>query len=320
MSSSTSSSDRARRRVAICLCLFFAALEAVTRLWLIPGSKDLRRMADFPARARALVASAPTTVAVLGDSTADLGVDPRLLASALEEATGREIEAGMFPADGATASVIRAVAEAEFFKPGLRPTLIVIGYHEDALDDGTRFDVGRSARFLVEPGDWPEVFRLDVPGLEQRADLVTSSFWATFAARDRIQERVLASIPGYKTWVGNINGANFDELRAESPGHRETRHEVLRRFVERARDRGVRLCFVAFPILDRAGGRPRIYDLPAEVPEIVREGGMLFIDLRFVEGLQPRHYRDHLHLNELGRPILTRRLARDLAAIWRPDR
>src|SRR5687767_7028108 len=110
MSSSTSSSRQGPgplRRALLVLLMLAASLvllEAVTRLVLVPVSKDLERLETHPARARALAAAPPPRIALVGSSTTERGVQPDLLAREWLAGTGRAASVDMFVADGSGVS------------------------------------------------------------------------------------------------------------------------------------------------------------------------------------------------------------------------
>jgi hypothetical protein len=318
MSSSTSSSDGARRRRALALGggLFglLAAVEVVTRVFLFDASKDLRRFVRYPAEARALAGAPGLRVALVGNSTTDAGIDPRLLGDLLTARLGQPVRDAAFVADGAGIGLDTWMVDREFWKQGLAPDLFVVTYYGHDIEDGERMDVGRLAQFFVGRADWPAVFDFDLPRLEQRADLILSSAWATFAVRDRIKERVLDLIPGYQKTISEVNAANFhhDQLFDVEREVRPRTHEALRRFVGRARQAGASICFVAYPSL-------MAYEISPEAREIVADAGYLFLDLRQI-GLGPEHYADNIHVNAAGQQIFTHRLADALAEVWHPHR
>lgn len=325
MSSSISSSERvaappavaepagaapARRRTRGRLMLgavvaVLGALELTTRLWLVPASRDLSRFAAYPAQARAFLERPGIKVALVGNSATQEGVDPQLLARALTAAVGQPIEVGMFVADSAKMSTDYWIIERELYRQRRRPDLIVVTYFERGLEDGEPVDVGRLARSFTDLGDWRALFAYDLPDLESRADWLVSSFSAAFAARNRIEERVLDGLPGWKEARQRLNR---DNLAHESRRAAPDRYLGLERLVERARALGVPLCFVAFP--SRSD-----YAIGDAARAIIAAGGMRLIDLRRVPSLEREHYRDWVHLNERGRSVYTAVLGRALTSL-----
>jgi hypothetical protein len=325
MSSSTSSSERAERpagrpprrpralAVGLTTLLVLGAIELMTRLWLIPASKDLSRFEGYPARARLLVSRPGARVALIGNSATEEGVDPRLFASALSELMDAPVSAELFVADSAEIGTMYWMVHSAFWRQGLKPDLLVVTFFDRGLEDGAPLDVGRLARFFTERADVHDLFSLDLPRFDERAEWLVSSYSAAFAARRRLKERVLTLLPGYKSALGRVNQVNFEHDQSGRFAPADLPHEGLRRFVERALENHVQVCFVAYPKQDH-------YEVAPEARRIIADAGMLFLDLRDLPALAPEHYRDNIHLNEKGRPIYTKALARALDAAWRTSR
>jgi hypothetical protein len=318
---------RRPRTVAIALLLVacFGALELVTRWKLFPMSADYSRFRTYPERAAQLVSRPGFRVGLIGNSATERGVDLAQLADAL----GREaLAAGAAPGPVAPITIDEFVADASgintwgwileryFFSQGRAPDLLVINFFNNFLEDGGEpVEVGRLAQFFTVPRDWPEVMTTDLPDFDTRVEYILSSFWATFAARDRIKERVLRLIPGYKDYATEENAINFKrERRPPAAGRRAPSLKALTRLLEAARAHGARIAFVAFPMY--VPGRPP-YELDPEVVARLASYGQPLIDLRRVEALKPEHYEDDIHLNEKGRPLYTAKLAEALRSLVR---
>jgi hypothetical protein len=340
MRSSTSSSDVASagvsapaatpartplldRRVWIGLLVIFAALEIFTRTWLFSVSKDFRRFRAYPARARALIeAQGALRVALIGNSATDRGVDARIVEGALA-AGGRPARADLFVADQSRIDTWRFVFERFFAAPGLRPDLVVVTFYENDLEDGNPVEIGRLAQFFTTVRDWPEVMSVNLHGLDDRASFAISSFWATFAASDRVRERLLAAlVPDFRAHSERVNGVIFEhEHRRDRPAAldgapgavaaRAPTFVALRHLLDRAAASGVGLCFVAYPTLIENGRAP--YELSPGLPEVLHGAGAGFVDLRGLPILRPEHYADEVHLTEEGRAIYSRAFGSALA-------
>jgi hypothetical protein len=297
--------------VAAAIGALLLLVEAAARLWLIPASKDLSRFPGYPPEARALAATPGLHVALIGNSATERGVDPEQLARVLSERLQQPVHAAMFVGDSAEICTWYWMVERIFFAQRIRPDLVVINFFDRNLEDGAPLDIGRLAQTLTGPRDWPELFRLDVPRLDDRIELVFSSFSAAFATRRRIKDRVLTALPGYRTALGRINEVNWEHDRRGRFAPADLPHDALRRFVARARQLGLSICFVAYPKEDA-------YQVSGEARRIVEEAGMMFLDLRRTPRLDAAAYADNIHLNEIGRPRYTDALARALAGIFRP--
>jgi len=335
MSSSTSSSEgtplgrptATGGRKALLLSgsflLALVVLEVATRLLLFPASKDYSRFARYPERARQLMARPAPRVALIGNSATERGVVLPLLEQELAR-RGAPASTEMFVADASHVNTWYWMAERELWKQGLSPDLVVINYYT-GLEDGSTLEVPRLARFFTERADWPEVFAHDLPDLDRRFDFVVSAGWATFAARDRIRERVLDLIPGYKDYIQDANAVNFaaesrslaargggGAARAAVPTTRD-----LERLLNRARAMHTRIAFVAFPVRPESGAPP--YEVRPAERQLIEGAGMVLVDLHRMPELRAEHYEDEIHLTPVGRAIYTPRLAEQLASVLRRD-
>jgi hypothetical protein len=320
MSSSTSSSearrDRVRlldRRVALGVLLMVVALEVFTRVRLFSMSKDFRRFRGYDARAAALVARGGTRVALIGNSATDRGVDVVTLERALA-GDGQRVHADLFVADQSRVNTWRYMLESYFARAQRRPDLVVVTFYEDELADGNPVEIGRLAQFFTTVRDWPEVFRVDLPAPGDRVEFVLSSVWATFAASERIRERLLdAVVPDFRDYTARANQIAFVHRRAAAGRASGPRtYRALGGLLQRAAETGQHLCFVAYPTLAEPGAVP--YPIPPELPVMLHEAGAGFIDLRRTPGLRPDLYADEVHLTEEGRVPYSAALGQALAA------
>ena len=323
MSSSTSSSDRApwvpllSRKVWLGLLVFLGALEIFTRVSLHDRSKDFRRFGGYPAKAAALVATANAQrIAFIGNSATDRGVDPRVVEAALARNGRPAAAAELFVADQSRIDTWRYIFERYFARPERNPDLVVVSFYENDLEDGNPIEIGRLAQFFTTIRDWPELFRVNLRTLDDRASFVISSFSATYAASDRIRERILpALVPGFRDHSERINEIIFQheqqrrQRRVEAPTR--PRFAAVERLLDRAAERGVKLCFVAYPTLVAGGRSP--YDLAPELLALLARRAIPLIDLRNVPGLGPEFYADEVHLTEAGRARYSAALGEALA-------
>jgi hypothetical protein len=298
MPSSTSSSDR--WRVVACLLVAALAVEGATRLVVFPRSKDFRRFAGYDDAARTLVLAPGFRVALVGNSATERGVDPQALQRQLGGAS-----AALFVADQSRINTWHFILERHFFHPGRRPDQAVITFYEDDLEDGNPVEIGRLARFFTGVRDWPSVFRVDLPSVDERVAFVLASGSAAIAGADRLRERLLGlAVPEYQRFAEALNQAAW--RHAERPA-RATTYRALDRLLARAAEVRVPLTFVAFPTREP-------YSLSPTTVARVRAAGAELLDLREVPGLEPRHYADGVHLTSEGKALYTARLAAALGA------
>lgn len=324
MSSSTSSSEHTGRgrklRIALLIIAVLVLIEWGTRATLMPGTSDLIRYREFPERARDLVSARGTSVAFIGDSVTDR-IRLEDMRREWQALTGAPLNTEKFIAYYSNLTSWYWMSNQYFLKPGLEPDLIVVNFYEgNLLADSEVLDVGNLALFFTDSEDRASLFRHDLTTLEQRSNYLLSSASEAFAARDRIRDRSLNFIPGYRPYATAVNEVNFEheqrgKLAATPPP--KTFH-ALERFLAAAREAGVTVCFVAFPV--RPGDPDDAsYIIHPRAREMIVNSGMIHLDLRQIDGLTADMYTDNVHLNARGQPIYTRQFAQALNKVWRPQ-
>lgn len=322
MSSSTSSSEptaRGRRlRIALVIIAVLVLIEWGTRAMFMPGTSDLVRYRAFPEQARELAAAHGTSIAFIGNSVTDR-IRLEDMQREWQALTGAPLHAEKFVAYYSNLTTWYWMTNQYFLKPGIDPDLVVVTYYEgNALADSELMDVGNLALFFTDGGDRASLFRHDLTTLGHRTSYLLSSTSEAFAARDRIRDRTLSFIPGYRPYATALNEVNFEHekrRKLSEPQPPRTFH-TLERFLAAAREAGVTVCFVAFPMRPEPG-RDTSYIISPRAREMIAESGMIHLDLRDMDELNASKYSDNVHLNAKGQPIYTRRLARALHEAWR---
>ena len=324
MSSSTSSSRITLPGRTLRIALMFVAalvlIEIGTREAIVPVSRDLDRLRSFPDRARSLAKAPAPRIAFIGDSVTDR-VEPELLKAEWEAATGHSLAVDTFVTYNSNLATWYWMSEQYFWKRDLKPDLIVVTYYDElGLADSQVRDVGNLARFFTDSDDRPSLFEHDLKTLRQRADYMLSLISLAYAMRDRIRDRTIHLIPQYGPFANTINEFNFQyeqEHVAPIGFDPAPTYDALRRFIARARQENVKVCFIAFQPRPDASGSPA-YPIHAEVLDTIADAGMLHLDLRHLDELSTEMYEDSVHLNERGMPIYAKRLARELVQALRP--
>jgi hypothetical protein len=301
--------------IVVALALF----EVGTRANVMPGTSDLVRYRAFPERARELVAAPGTSMAFVGNSVTDR-IRVEDMRREWQAITGAPLRAEKFVAYYSNLTTWYWMSNQYFLKPGLKPDLIVVTYFEgNALADLPVLDVGNLALFFTDREDRASLFEYDLTTLELRASYLVSSASEAFAARDRIRDRMLNFIPGHRPYATAVNDINFEHERRRklaAPEPPRTFH-TLGRFLADAREAGVTICFVAFPMRPGPAG-DRSYIIHPRAREMIDSSGMIHLDLRDLDELTESMYTDNVHLNSLGASIYTRKFAETLNEAWRP--
>jgi hypothetical protein len=302
------------------IILFIAALllltEVFTRTVILRTSKDFVRFHKYPAHAQTLTESPGTTVAFIGNSLTQRGVDVNAISEHLKQQGVNNFRADVFVADSSKINTWHFLINQYFWKPKRQPDWFVVHFYEKNLQDGNDVEMGRLSLSFMDTSDWSTAFQLEARDPAQKIELMLSSFWATFATRDRIRERVLGlAVPKYKDFVSENQGRL---QRAKAPG--ETRkpkapeYRALARLIETAKKNHARICFVAFPTQPQGQEAPP-YAIDPALPALIQREGMVFIDLRKIPGLTPKHYADDIHLTPEGARIYSAPLSEALRPV-----
>ena len=184
------------------------------------------------------------------------------------------------------------------------------------MQDGNDIEIGRLAQFFTQPSDWQELFQTDLPTASQRIDLVLSSFWATYAARDRIKERVLTlAIPRYVDYTEAKNTVIYQhnlKKQKQQPTSQPT-YVALQRLLDNARENEMKICFVAFPTQPIKNATS--YELDSKMIKLIEQAGMYFVDMHRFPELTEKFYADEIHLTPKGAEIYTRHFVEKMTPI-----
>lgn len=326
-SSKKSSRVRGALGVGLSLLLFFGVAEVGARKYARRHQNDLSDPTDYTsinARAAHLMKQSGSKIVFVGNSATQEGLDLAGFENAMDGISVAKANAP-FHAQMCTAvdSQIKDwnwMLEHAYFGPKRRPDLFVVTYFSDNLQDVPIVQPGRFAQFFTSPRDWPIVFQNDITTLGERGDYVLSYFSLLYAMRVITQEKLLrASAPGYQKFATQLNDIQIQQTEsALLPATSSPRSDkpalpygALKRLLRRAQETGSKLCFVAYP---RPGAR-YWYQLDPEAQQMIREAGMISLDLRVTPGLTPDKYRDSVHVNAQGRPIWTKAVASALAPV-----
>jgi hypothetical protein len=301
-------------KVGLILLALLVVLEVVTRAVLFPMSLDFSRFASYRQRADTLQSQAGLRVAFIGNSATEAGLDVDVLKSTLLRNGVPAPSVELFLADGAGINTWRSMMNHYFWKRGNAPDLVVITFFGPSLEDARDFELGRLAQFFTDLDDLPTLFRCDLVTIGQRVEWAVASVWATYAARERIKDRMLSEfVPNYKEYATQLHDDDRRlALKRGVPGAAVMKsHCALRNVLERARESGSRLLFVAYPMRDTP------YTVHPEALRLIREFGADYLDMRGLVELSPALYRDSYHLTATGKPIYTARFAEVLAPLLR---
>lgn len=183
--------------------------------------------------------------------------------------------------------------------------LLVVTFALNHLDDHQPINPERLGGQLAGLAAAPEAFAQDVLSFEDRIRYLLSGVSRLWAARERIQTRVLALIPGYRTLAQVVNTDLRNSEKRDVPRAPES-YQRLARFIANATRHGTSVVFVAAPM-------PRRYSLPGTLRDTVHRGGAELIDLQNLERLGPDDFPDGYHLSEGAAARFSESLAQAMA-------
>lgn len=308
-SSISSSSQRPLYGIMIALLVMLAALELITRFVLFRMSDDIDRFQAYPERVEALANKHGVRLVLIGNSATEQSIDTQLLSSEMEALSGKQTHATLLVADSSEIVTWQAIANQCIWRGSARPDTIVLTFFGTNLQDTADVELGRIAQFFSTYQDWPELFATQVKSVGTRAEFILDSFWGTFAFRDRIKQRILATVvPDYRNYATTLNqmsrrytGNGSEKLVKNQPTYRG-----LTDFLTRARSENVEVILVAFPALGRTAATD------PKIAELASANGALLLDMQGVAPLKPEHYVDSIHLTEAGKQFYTPHFAREL--------
>jgi hypothetical protein len=286
----------------------------VTVLFRIAG--DFSRFSTYGSRAAALARQSGMRFALIGNSTAEEGVSGPLLAETLQQQGIAPLHLDLFLADGSQINTWYFMMNHYFWKENRKLDAWIVMFYGNDLRDPARFEVGRIAQFFTDWRDLPEILNADLLRPADRWPFLLSSFWGTYAARDRLKERTLRLfLPDYEAWVIRLNQTELarDRQRAGASPPPPNTYRALLHFLKTAEARDTPLIFIAYPVRSENGHAT--YAIDPAVVEMLHAHGATYIDLRQVAGLERGHYADHMHMNETGRRLYTQRLAEVLPPV-----
>jgi len=323
MSSSTSSSEAigeavgapARAtRIALVLLAVLCGVEALTRFKLVPMTKEFEQFHSYPRLAAELAHRNGLRIALVGASIVHEDIDTALLTDRVRAATRIPAHAEQFSADHSFVNTWYYMLMHDFWRPGNRVDLVVIPFVGPSLYDHNEIEIGRLARFFTTVDDWPDVLGTDLATTAERADFLLSSFWVSWAARDRMQELTFTRLlPNYKAFAREQQNLVFAEVFTRR-AHKARSLVALDRLLRAARAHSTRLFFVVFPT-QRADWNGQPY---AEARRLIEASGTEYVDLRGGGDVDTSIFADLVHMNVDGRTLYTGLLADALAPVLGP--
>lgn len=183
------------------------------------------------------------------------------------------------------------------------PNLIVVSFVGSQLDDNQALHLDRLGAHFAGFQFAREAFKHDVRETGDRVEFMLASVFHAMANRERVQDRVLASIPGYKELAKAINRSVRAKADKPAPQSGARSYTRLLRFLAAASACGDKVLFVAIPL-------PSSYKIADELRAAIRDGGANLIDMQGVEPLTGSDFPDGYHMSEEAAPRFTRSLGR----------
>jgi hypothetical protein len=286
----------------VAIVLVFSAVELGMYAMEDKLSLDLKHINVIPSIVADLDRRPAPHIVFLGNSLTRVSVQTKVIAEVWPAAPSM---ARIHP-DDTTLLDWHYVYQRNLGKALLRPNLIVVSFVRSQLDDNQELHIDRLGSHFAGFQHVREAFKHDVLETGDRMEFLLAGLFCTMANRERVQDLVLASIPGYMELAKAINRsvrAKTDKPETPSGARSYTR---LQRFLAAVRARGDKVLFVAIPL-------PSSYRIADELRAAIREGGADLIDMQGVEPLTGRDFPDGYHLSEEAATRFSRTLGRAMA-------
>lgn len=283
------------------VALVFGAVELGMRAIEDKLSSDVKHIHAIPSIVSVLNRQPPPHVVFLGNSLTRVSIRTEAIAQAWPAAPSM---ARIHP-DDTTLLDWHYVYQRYLGQAKLRPNLIVVSFVRSQLDDNQELHVDRLGSHFAGFQFAREALERDVRETGDRIEFLLAGTFRTMANRERVQSRVLASVPGYIELANVINHSVRAKAGkpAQSGSYSYTR---LHRFLAATRKRGDKVLFVAVPL-------PHSYKIADELRATIREGGANLIDMQGVEPLTGQDFPDGYHLSENAAPRFSHALGRAMA-------
>lgn len=265
-------------------------------------SLDVRHIHAIPAIVESLDKQPAPHIVFLGNSLTRASISIRAIAEEWQAAPGM---ASIYP-DDTTLLDWHYVYQRYLGKTESRPNLIVVSFVRSQLDDNQELHIDRLGSHFAGFQFAKEVFEYDIPKLGDRIEFMLAGIFHAMANRERVQSRVLASVPGYKELANAVNHGVQLKVGKPSNQYEALSYTRLHRFLAAARLRGDKVLFVAIPL-------PRPYKIASELRVAIQGGGASLIDMQGVEPLTGQDFPDSYHLSEEAAPRFSRALAHVMA-------
>jgi hypothetical protein len=299
MSLSTSSFEL---KVIVAIVLVFSAVELGMRAIEDKLSLDLRHINAIPSSVAELDRQPASHIVFLGNSLTRVSILPKVITEVWPAAPSM---ARIHP-DDTTLLDWHYVYQRYLGQAHLHPNLIVVSFVQSQLDDNQALHIDRLGAHFAGFQFAREAFKHDVRETGDRMEFMLAGAFHTMANRERVQDRVLASIPGYKELAKAINRSVRAKADKPAPHSGARPYTRLLRFLAAARACGDKVLFVAIPL-------PRSYKIADELRAAIREGGGNLIDMQGVEPLRGQDFPDGYHMSDEAAPQFSRSLGRTMA-------
>lgn len=286
-------------KVIAAVALAFSVVELGIRAIEDNLSIDVKHIHAIPSIVASLDRKPAPHVLFLGNSLTRASVHTEAIAEVWPEAPSM---ARIHP-DDTTLLDWHYIYQRYFGKEKPRPNLIVVSFVQSQLDDSQEIHVDRMGSHFAGFQFAREAFEHDVHETGDRIEFMLAGAFRAMANRERVQNRVLASVPGYKELANAVN--HGVRAKAGTPASRPgpPLYTRLHRFLAAAGARGDKVLFVAIPL-------PRPYKVAGELRDAIQEGGASLIDMQGVEPLTRQDFPDGYHLSEEAAPRFSRALGR----------
>lgn len=280
----------------------------------------LRQQSEKQEMARSLNAFSGTRILLLGNSLCR-GISATNLQMELQTNGISPVRLEKHVESGTSIHYWHWWLDNTFWKPGLKADWIVIPFLNYHLEDEGRLEMdGLEQLAVLSPGAETQT-EFEFTSIPKRLHSFVATHWKTYVLRKQIKKLVLVTlVPGYANYMTDVNNVNFEHTQAATIAKhpKAGSYNALRQFVQRAREVGARVCFVAYPARPTVG--ETLPEMPPEMTQLITNSGVSLIDLRNVPELTRDKYQDRAHLKVNEIPLWTHILGLAVAAHLKEER
>jgi hypothetical protein len=288
--------------VVIYILILLLLIEVAFRTVKPEISGDQKHLESLPAMAERIQKYKGLRILFLGNSLIGEAIDTEIIRRGLANDTATPLVEKAVP-DATQLPDWYFISKNTFLNREGIPDLLIVGFAWNGafLDGGAVNDkIIESACHL---SDFPQLCRFGIRGFEKTSEAILCRLSSVFTHRATIRNRLLDMIiPHYREGTQYIN--SMHNSAAKKPRQINPQYSMFKQYMELLEKKHVKTIFLAMPVSED-------YHVDDELIRLIREKN-IFIDMRYIKGLQKDMFVDPIHLGTQGRKIFSDNLVQQL--------